>query len=87
MDWSLQPNRYSYQAVPLKGVGYPESLDHKSSVDEYFNRLYSRNQVTRIFDLTSRNDYRNVIDWAYLKEKQVSTSSTALRRCRHMTMH
>ena len=28
-----------------------------------------RNQVTRIFDLTSRNDYRNVIDWAYLKEK------------------
>jgi len=28
-----------------------------------------RNQVTRVFDLTSRNDYRNVIDWAYLKEK------------------
>ena len=28
-----------------------------------------RNQVTRIFDLTSRNDYRDVIDWAYLKAK------------------
>ena len=57
-------------SCPLEG----ESVIQKAWVTkhlltEVFIDYIIRNQVTRIFDLTARNDYRNMIDWAYLKEK------------------
>jgi hypothetical protein len=47
-----------------------------------------RNQVTRIFDLTARNDYRNIIDWVYLKEKVTGqdTPSPHLALTHHITI-
>ena len=57
-------------SCPLEGESVIQNIwtEHKILTNILIDYI-KRNGITKIFDFTARNDYRNIIDWEYLKTK------------------
>lgn len=63
-------------SCPIEGESVIQNLWTKNqTLTNILIDYIKKNGIIKIFDLTSRNDYRNIIDWDYLK---MSTSADVL---------